>query len=577
MIVFHRKGDHAGRTGQSIGEYIPLHFAEDGFHESETYKLVPAPDNALELKAAYFSKLDAERAARDAEETSRRAKEAAWFALSPCDRFVKRAMLDYPGIFPTRIKVLEHAFVCLGNGIRWVPGDTRDLDGPGAGLSYSPRQDRPPVGAYEFPTMSYDDLDITASFRRGYLHVLDDPKTTQDEKDAIEKRIARMVEFTKEETEKERAAREERERNIDLWIKPDPNAVISGHYGSPGGILSYQPDLKKFGGYRCCTTIYDMPRDVHPSFRVASLEVLDASIRGNPNDPNIDNLNKLRASIIAHTKNSVGEIGVFAEKAPRRVPYRAPKHVFEVKFEEGQSLHQAFMAAFGGGEKEAKDIIRWATDPVLADDLWSLIMQNRPHYLIGDRYHERIAGPFLERSKDNKIRNKKYAQAKDELLADLKTFLADMTARGLHVDPKAAPKAKAPPVETEEDGWAEVEDWLTEMEAGLTPEEKIAGEALAAKLKAEKEPPVVREKIVAQPRDSEHHPVYVDAKGRRIQYREVGPPFHTINVLVNGVAVKAFSDYADVVNYAKWVLGIMDEGDLEVLYREYKHDYDKRF
>lgn len=571
MIAFHKKGEFASvvRIG---GETANSYWEADGFHDTETRRMVDAPSNAIQLKAEWKAKRKADTAAEMARREAEQAKQDAYFAMDPCERFVKRAMLDFPSIFPTRIKVLEHAFVVLGNGINWINyGDTRDTTGSGAVMSGETRRDRPHVPAYEFPTMSYEDLDADASFRRSYAHVLEDPKTPQEEKDRIEESVARLVEMTKDEYAKKRAERDERVKNIDALIKPDPEAVIRGHYGSPGGILSYQPDPKKFGGYRCCTALYDMPRNVHPSFKAAALEVIDASIRGNPTDPNIEGLKKLRASIVAFKKKSGGEIGYFVEKAPRKVPYRAPKHVFEVKFEAGQTIEAAFVATFGGGEKEAKDIIKWfGAQTFTPDYFWAQIMQRRPHYLIGDAYHERIAGPYLERSKDKKISNKKYAQAKMEFIADVKTFLDDMAARGLYIDPKAP-----------DEGADEVDAWLTEMEAQVTPEEKKAAEVLAAKIKAEKatkapQPAARRSIQEPQPRDADDHPVFTDETGRRIQYRE-DDRLPVIHVLVNGVKVRSFGDYGDVVNYAKYTLGITNDTDLQVLYREYKDDYDRRF
>jgi hypothetical protein len=180
-------------------------------------------------------------------------------------RFIKSAMLRYPDLFSTRLSVLSHAYLVLGNGIDWK--NTND----GAILSNS--------DCNSCDEMSYTDLDHRDNGEAPWDELLD---------------IMPALYRTKfiEKTKIKRAEREERAKNIDqIASTPDLISIIEiGHYEEAENILSY---IK--GGY---LPLGERPPHVESSFRAGAIEILDAVIRSTPDD------NKFKESL-AEYRNSL--------------------------------------------------------------------------------------------------------------------------------------------------------------------------------------------------------------------------------------------------------------------------------
>lgn len=164
--------------------------------------------------------------------------------------FVKAGMLNYPSIYPSRLAVLRHTYLVLGNGLDWVDGED------GAVLS-DPYAERGSL------VMVYDDLDERVA-KWGMREGL--PGATE-----FNASIAATV-------AEQRNERRYREANIDmLACTPDNVTLLSNsHYDNARNIIGYiQTGYLAFGKW---------PEKVEPSFFVGALEVLDAVIRSTVDD-----------------------------------------------------------------------------------------------------------------------------------------------------------------------------------------------------------------------------------------------------------------------------------------------------
>lgn len=188
--------------------------------------------------------------------------------LTPVSAHIKSAMLNYPSIYPTRLKVLEHNFVGLGNGIVWTS------DGVLA-ERYSEREMKNEI--------RLEDLDERLKWWEGRLEEYNNredgsPSNYETQKyyrDGIAKVTA------------ERQARIARQNNIDvLASEVDPNGELTGYYGNLPAILA---DLftKNYTGLPYMN-LWNIPKNVEKSWWDASCEVVQAAIRtsNSPDDRN---------------------------------------------------------------------------------------------------------------------------------------------------------------------------------------------------------------------------------------------------------------------------------------------------
>lgn len=109
--------------------------------------------------------------------------------LNKVDRHIKQMMLQYPSLFPSRIKCLSHLFLTNGNGYRW--------DEQGCLVSYDNDQ---PVDK-----INYNDLDYLKEQRNKHRS---SPFVITD-----------YYQFLDVESEQERLVRQFRETHIDLFCR----------------------------------------------------------------------------------------------------------------------------------------------------------------------------------------------------------------------------------------------------------------------------------------------------------------------------------------------------------------------
>lgn len=179
--------------------------------------------------------------------------------MTPATEFVKQSMLKYPSIFPTRLKVLEHALVVLGNGLEWQEDGTIE-----------PSYDEKPG---EWTNIRLDDLhdrikwfeermEAYNSRAEGEPSNYDSQKYYRDGIKDIEKEIAERI---------------ERQNNIDVVAAtPDPNGKTGGHYGALANIIA---DLSRpnYTG-KPYLKLWNIPKNVEASWWAASTEVVHAAI-----------------------------------------------------------------------------------------------------------------------------------------------------------------------------------------------------------------------------------------------------------------------------------------------------------
>lgn len=175
--------------------------------------------------------------------------------MSPVAAHVKQSMLEYASIFPTRLKVLVHDFIVLGNGKEWLADGTIGCD-----------YETPKV--FEGP-IYVDDIDDMIKLVKSFSDKRDGDLT-----DTQIKQIARY--------EAERAERLERAANIDyLADLVDPKGVTTGHYGDLANIINdVVPNQWRTTPY---LNIWNVPQNVEASWWAAANEVVEAAIRGSNN------------------------------------------------------------------------------------------------------------------------------------------------------------------------------------------------------------------------------------------------------------------------------------------------------
>lgn len=110
--------------------------------------------------------------------------------MNKVDHYIKRMMLQYPSLFPNRLKCLRRLFLVNGNAHEW--GDNGCL----VGWSYENRDEN---------KMYYDDLDDSSSFN---LKSVDYNNT-----------LSEIIQFQELSDVKERLDRQFRENHIDLLCR----------------------------------------------------------------------------------------------------------------------------------------------------------------------------------------------------------------------------------------------------------------------------------------------------------------------------------------------------------------------
>jgi hypothetical protein len=191
--------------------------------------------------------------------------------LTMMDEYVRLALINFPSLYPNRLRVLCHTFLVLGNGVEWRRDGTLSTDD------------------FSFDEMRYDDLDDRIARQKRYAEI--DPETAC----AI---LARM----EKRSENERAIRKSREANIiqlattkvpeDFIFDYDEEKAMAhyrdcihrgvpnewGNYGSGYETAASIIDLAA-SGY---LTLNRMPKKVEKSFYNGALEILDVVLRSTP-------------------------------------------------------------------------------------------------------------------------------------------------------------------------------------------------------------------------------------------------------------------------------------------------------
>lgn len=188
--------------------------------------------------------------------------------MTPADTHVKNSMLTYPSIFPTRIAVLEHNLVVLGNGMDWQEDGT-------LGDRFSERKPN--------TTICMEDLDERLLWWEGRLAEYNNREDGSPSNYNIQKFYRDGI----EQNAKERQERLDRQNNIDVLASTvDPNAKLKGSYGLLENIIH---DLfsKNYTGLPYLT-LWNIPQNVEKSWWNAACEVVEAAIRGSnsPDDRN---------------------------------------------------------------------------------------------------------------------------------------------------------------------------------------------------------------------------------------------------------------------------------------------------
>lgn len=123
--------------------------------------------------------------------------------LTMMDEYVRLGMLNYPTLFPDRLRVLAHSFLVLGNGVEWMKSGVLSLKD------------------YKHDEMRYDDLEDDY-FERHFRREDDDPNDPF---------FQRMKARRAESNARDRAIREKRAASMralgSLGIRPCTTALSS--------------------------------------------------------------------------------------------------------------------------------------------------------------------------------------------------------------------------------------------------------------------------------------------------------------------------------------------------------------
>ncbi len=296
MIFYHKKNELVpGYAKQHTGVLagLPSYWSETGFHD-HTGKSVEAPENAAEIIAAHKAEKKLQKDKIAAETAAWQAKRAREDALTPLARLIKRAMMTYPSIFPTRLSVLSHCYLVGGNGVYWQNGRMTVMTGGG------PIRD-PDV-------MNYEGLDIEERMAHFSEVLVDRPDEPEDMKETRRGILASIRTKEEERIAKELAARQAVEANIDFIAStPNPEETLENdsHYGIAANVLVYG------SGTHSRSNLWNTPPNAEQSFFGGALEVIDVVLRQDMDD-------EVRNNLVAGRQMLIDERIKYGGKMPKR-------------------------------------------------------------------------------------------------------------------------------------------------------------------------------------------------------------------------------------------------------------------
>lgn len=194
--------------------------------------------------------------------------------LTLMDDYVRRGMLNYPSLFPNRLRVLCQTFLVLGNGVEWKKNGTLSVTDY---RSKEMRYDDPEEGVARY-------LDMRAEDPEGFVRLRDRAyERAERNNEVYRKRSENIIELATTKIPEDFIFNYDEDAGMVHYRECIRNNVpnewgnYGGHYEEAARVL----DLVR-GDY---LTINKMPKRVEKSFFDGAIEMLDVVIRSTPSEP----------------------------------------------------------------------------------------------------------------------------------------------------------------------------------------------------------------------------------------------------------------------------------------------------